>query len=415
MERSREGVLRAAPALLGNFHDAEEVAQDVFVVAWRELPSLRDPDRLDAWLYRITRNRCSTYHERWRAWRQDLLPLDGLDWPAASEPDLTLRAGTDAIREAVASLSAPNRLATTLFYLDGYSIQEVAGALEVPEGTVKRRLHDSRSLLKARLPRLAATHQRRKDATMPTLTVRRDELRAALDRVRPVAGTSDTRPLLKSICFDMRGDVLTLAAADGFRLGTVSLTVAGTSRTPAQRIVDVVGVDAVRAALAQAREERVTIGYETDGQLYVTLGGAVHAVTAVAGTFPDVAQIIPEACRTRVSVPAHRLLDATRSASAEAQPPLLLDPIPGNPGQLRLFAPGGREEVCEAVVEGVPQRIALSVPLLLPILDAAGEAQLELCWTEPLKPVRLRTLDELACTWAIQPMAAPVVMEHVFA
>ena len=54
----------------------------------------------------------------------------------------------EAVMSAIQSLSAPNRSATTLFYIDGYTVNEVAEFLEVPSGTIKRRLHDSREQLK---------------------------------------------------------------------------------------------------------------------------------------------------------------------------------------------------------------------------------------------------------------------------
>lgn len=54
----------------------------------------------------------------------------------------------EAVMSAIQSLSAPNRAATTLFYINGYTVNEVAEFLEVPSGTIKRRLHDSREQLK---------------------------------------------------------------------------------------------------------------------------------------------------------------------------------------------------------------------------------------------------------------------------
>lgn len=53
-----ETVYRTARAILGNDQDAEDATQDALIAGWRRLPSLREPDRFDAWLGRITVNEC---------------------------------------------------------------------------------------------------------------------------------------------------------------------------------------------------------------------------------------------------------------------------------------------------------------------------------------------------------------------
>jgi len=73
----------------------------------------------------------------------------------SGEPGPDERAQTaelrEAVLEAIRSLSEPMRLATTLYYIDGYSVEEVGEFLDVPPGTVKRRLHSSRRKLKERM------------------------------------------------------------------------------------------------------------------------------------------------------------------------------------------------------------------------------------------------------------------------
>jgi RNA polymerase sigma-70 factor (ECF subfamily) len=144
----------AAYAILGNFHDAQDTTQEAFLRAWQGLDGLRDADGFPAWLYRITRNlsldRVRRSHDRAE-------PIDNmahmLAAPANTGP--VQRAEQGELREtvsgAIQSLSEPNRLATALFYINQYSVAEVAEFLEVPVGTVKRRLHDSRSQLRERL------------------------------------------------------------------------------------------------------------------------------------------------------------------------------------------------------------------------------------------------------------------------
>jgi RNA polymerase sigma-70 factor (ECF subfamily) len=154
VELFQDAVYGAAYALLGDFHDAQDAAQDAFIRAWRSLNDLQDPDKFPGWLYRVTRNCCVDFLRKSDA---ETVPLDEATEPsasskAASPPDqleaVELREGVLA---AIRSLSERNRLTTTLFYIDGYTVEEVAQFLEVPAGTVKRRLHDSRRQLRERM------------------------------------------------------------------------------------------------------------------------------------------------------------------------------------------------------------------------------------------------------------------------
>jgi len=152
VERFQDAVFGAAYAVLGDFHDAQDLAQESFIRAWSRLEKLRDPNRFPGWLYRITRNCCLDYMRRREG---DAVPLSQENVPASDVPTASERLERTEMREAVLdairSLSEPNRLATTLFYIDGYSVEEVAEFLEVPPGTVKRRLHDSRKKLRERM------------------------------------------------------------------------------------------------------------------------------------------------------------------------------------------------------------------------------------------------------------------------
>lgn len=151
VDRFQDAVYGTAYALLGDFHDAQDAAQGSFLQAWSKLGTLRNPDRFPGWLCRLTRNCCVDHLRRKRV---SPLPLEGND-AASSAPSAPERLETAELREsvlaAIRSLSEPNRLATTLFYIDGYSVKEVADFLDVPAGTVKRRLHDSRKQLKERM------------------------------------------------------------------------------------------------------------------------------------------------------------------------------------------------------------------------------------------------------------------------
>ncbi|HUW57133.1 MAG TPA: sigma-70 family RNA polymerase sigma factor [Planctomycetota bacterium] len=146
--RYQDAVFGVALARLGNFHDAEDVAQGAFVEAFKRLGNLKGPARLGAWLRSITIHRAIDHLRR----RRETAGIEDMDEIAdrassrgAGKDRQTLR---DQVMDAVGRLSKTQRETTTLFYINGYSVEEVAGIQEVPVGTIKRRLHDAREKLK---------------------------------------------------------------------------------------------------------------------------------------------------------------------------------------------------------------------------------------------------------------------------
>ncbi len=131
VERYWGVALATAHASLRNFHDAEEIAQEALLQAWAALPGLREPERFPAWLSRIVMRRASNFRARWR---QEALPLEGIDevaWSGEAQRDHAAASEAAAVADALALLPLPTRMATTLFYLGGYSVNEVAALLAV--------------------------------------------------------------------------------------------------------------------------------------------------------------------------------------------------------------------------------------------------------------------------------------------
>ncbi|MDQ3740754.1 MAG: cob(I)yrinic acid a,c-diamide adenosyltransferase, partial [Actinomycetota bacterium] len=169
-ERHRATAFGAAYALLGDAHDAEDATQEALIQAWRRLADLREPDRFPGWLYRIVQNRCRNVLARSR---RATVPLDRVARSVAAAEAGADTEAAEAVRAALGSLSEPQRLATTLHYVDGYSVAEVAGLLGVPVGTVKRRLHDARRRL-GQSPALRARGKRQEGTAMRLFTGRGD-------------------------------------------------------------------------------------------------------------------------------------------------------------------------------------------------------------------------------------------------
>jgi RNA polymerase sigma factor (sigma-70 family) len=144
---------RVALSVLRHREDAEDVAQDAFLRAQRAFASLRDRDRFRAWLVR-TAFRLALDRRRGdkrRARREDVVAIES---PARAESveDQAARAELRArVSEAVDALPEKLRIVTVLAAIQEHDLASVARLLELPEGTVKSRLHLARKALAERL------------------------------------------------------------------------------------------------------------------------------------------------------------------------------------------------------------------------------------------------------------------------
>ena len=148
VERYADAVFGIALARLGDFHDAQDVAQQAFVEAFERLSGLNAPARLGAWLRSITIHRAIDLirSKRRFAGAEVEMEMQTTDTPTPHD-QLERRELREEVLAAVGRLSMTLRETTTLFYINGYSVEEVANIQDVPSGTVKRRLHDARKRL----------------------------------------------------------------------------------------------------------------------------------------------------------------------------------------------------------------------------------------------------------------------------
>jgi RNA polymerase sigma-70 factor (ECF subfamily) len=141
-ELARDAVVRldqAARLILRDGELARDAVQESLIRAWRDLPGLRDPERFDAWLHRLTVNTCLDLIRRRkrRVIEVELSPIDhdhGVDI-AASLADRDLVAG------ALARLDPTRRAIVVMHYFLGMPLTDISASLAIPIGTVKSRLH----------------------------------------------------------------------------------------------------------------------------------------------------------------------------------------------------------------------------------------------------------------------------------
>jgi RNA polymerase sigma-70 factor (ECF subfamily) len=136
-----------AHRILRDVDRAEDALQDALVIAWRDLPSLRDPDRFGGWLHRVLTNVCigQATRERGRIAHLHVLPIDG---PPAPDALLSV-ADRDELDRAFRRLTPDERAILVLHHFVGYSPAEIAELLGVPGGTVRSRLHHAHRAMRA--------------------------------------------------------------------------------------------------------------------------------------------------------------------------------------------------------------------------------------------------------------------------
>ena len=137
-----------ARLLLRDADLAEDATQDALVRAWRDLPTLRDVDRFDAWLHRLLVRSCTDIGRHRRRWRTEVSVVH----LEPSEPDSVAGiANRDQIERGLRRLNEAQRTILVLHFYAGLSPSETAAALEIPVGTAKSRLHYAIEALRAAL------------------------------------------------------------------------------------------------------------------------------------------------------------------------------------------------------------------------------------------------------------------------
>ena len=148
VERHRSMVYRVAYQFAGNHHDAEDIAQEVFIKVYRSLGRFRHDAQLTSWLYRIVMNACIDHRRRHSpvgaAPFGEEAELKMLNTPEdAPDPEARAYAGElgDVLDAEIKRLPPGQRIVFVMRHHQGLKLSEIAEALGLAEGTVKRQLH----------------------------------------------------------------------------------------------------------------------------------------------------------------------------------------------------------------------------------------------------------------------------------
>jgi RNA polymerase sigma-70 factor (ECF subfamily) len=142
-ERTQLNTLRYAAAIIGVL-DAEDACQDAWLRVWRAWGTA-EPERLDAWVFRIVRNAClDRFRSKRRSDAATGAAVDDLVDPLSVEELVAQRASESPAERAMSRLSPPLREALWLREVMGLSYAEIAQVQDIPVGTVMSRLHGAR-------------------------------------------------------------------------------------------------------------------------------------------------------------------------------------------------------------------------------------------------------------------------------
>ncbi|MGI5873059.1 MAG: RNA polymerase sigma factor [Bacillota bacterium] len=132
---------RVALSILRQEQDAEDAVQNGLIKAYQKRNQLKDIACFRTWSTRIVIHECYRLRRR----EQKTVPLDEA-LNAAAPPS-----GDPELYEAIRSLPPKIRITVVLYYVEGYSVAEVASILRIPQGTVKSRLSKGRGLMRTAL------------------------------------------------------------------------------------------------------------------------------------------------------------------------------------------------------------------------------------------------------------------------
>lgn len=165
VDEHRDRVFNLTFRMLGNRAEAEDVAQEVFIAVFKTVDQFREEAKLSTWIYRVAVNHCKN-RIKYLVRRHDRgqVELDegsdaSLDGPAlgapkpSPRPDLQLEGAEmeQVLQAAIADLDEEQRILVILRDVEELSYEEICAITELPEGTVKSRLHRARMALRKKL------------------------------------------------------------------------------------------------------------------------------------------------------------------------------------------------------------------------------------------------------------------------
>lgn len=147
--RYRPAVIAIARSIMPH-EEAQDVAQDSLIIAYKNLGLLRDPSRFGSWIGAVTRNRCLRLRE---GAKRIPTPIDEIivAYAPAIVERIEENRRADLLLQALEKLDEDHRIVVELHYAEEWTTSQIADFLSLPQSTVKWRLHTARTKLRDRL------------------------------------------------------------------------------------------------------------------------------------------------------------------------------------------------------------------------------------------------------------------------
>ena len=130
--------------ILQNEQDCEDVVQEAVLKAYAGKDKLKQPQYFKTWLVRILMNECYTFLRK----RNKECPLEEAITEDRAAANAFVKEEYLDLYESMRKLEEKDRICVQLFYMEGYSVKEIAQVFHIPEGTVKSRLNRARTQLR---------------------------------------------------------------------------------------------------------------------------------------------------------------------------------------------------------------------------------------------------------------------------
>jgi RNA polymerase sigma factor (sigma-70 family) len=151
VRRYSNAVYGIAYSMLGDFHLAQDVAQESFIKAWYKLDRLKEAEKFPAWVIAIARRTCIDRLRKEMPKHQSLDEAEEIPAPITLEEQYRLKRTQDAVRQAIQSLDEKYRVSALLYHIGGYNAREISRFLDIQVSVVESRLRRAKQKLKKEL------------------------------------------------------------------------------------------------------------------------------------------------------------------------------------------------------------------------------------------------------------------------
>lgn len=146
----RDQVFRLALRMCGSEADADEVAQEAFLSAWKALPNFRGESQFSTWLYQLTTHAAIDLmrREKRQIAAADITEVSAADPAPSPQQQAEQSEQREIVRDAILQLAPEQREVVVLRFMEELSYEEIGAVLKLPPGTVKSRLNRAKAQLK---------------------------------------------------------------------------------------------------------------------------------------------------------------------------------------------------------------------------------------------------------------------------